>query len=130
VQPGESWNSIAQKFGVSAEALQAANPQAVRPGLVLYRDDQLTIPGQAGSAPETTAAATPEATATLEATATAATTATPADADATASPEASPAPDEEAALVCPTPFAIYPARLADLAGAGESMESILDLLRL
>ncbi|MCB0050920.1 MAG: LysM peptidoglycan-binding domain-containing protein, partial [Caldilinea sp.] len=25
VQPGESWNSIAQKFGVSADALRAAN---------------------------------------------------------------------------------------------------------
>jgi LysM repeat protein len=131
VQPGESWNSIAQKFGVSADALRAANPQAVRPGLVLYRGDELTIPGQ----PVSTPAATPEATATPADAATPEITATPAEeatAEATPTEAAGEATGEaatESAVVCPEPFAAYPAALDELAAAGESMENILELLR-
>ena len=46
VGAGESWNSIAQKFGVPARLLRDANPQAIRNGLVLYRGERLVIPAQ------------------------------------------------------------------------------------
>ena len=64
VQPGESWNSIAQKFGVSADALRAANPQAVRPGLVLFRRRSFDHPrpGRARTPPPPTAVPTAAAT--------------------------------------------------------------------
>jgi len=130
VQPGESWNSISAKFGVDAEALRAANPQAVRPGLVLFRGDVLTIPGQpTADSTATTPAPTASATAT-EAATEAATTAAPTEAP---TDEAAEAPTDEAAAAatpaCPGPFAAYPAQLTKLAGAGEAMEDILDLLR-
>ena len=41
VGAGESWNSIALKLGIPAATLRAANPQAIRNGLVLYRGEQL-----------------------------------------------------------------------------------------
>lgn len=92
VGAGESWNSIAQKLGIPAATLRAANPQAIRNGLVLYRGEQLVIP----NAPVSAAA---EVTATV----TAATPAppTPAPAAATAEPteeateEPAAAPTEE-----------------------------------
>ncbi len=44
VQGGESWNSIAAKYDVSARLLRAANPDAVRADLVLSRGVTLVIP--------------------------------------------------------------------------------------
>ena len=58
VQAGESWNSIAAKLGVSAKALQDANPAAIRPGLVLFRNEELVIPSSAPATPGATAEAT------------------------------------------------------------------------
>jgi len=127
VQPGESWNSIAQKFGVSAEALRAANPRAVRPGLVLFRNEQLIIPAQ----PDSTSAAATPSTPTAPAPQTPA--ATPTAAEEAALPE-TPAPAEEAqeadaTSVCPEDFANYPALVeASLAATGD-MEDVLSFLR-
>jgi LysM repeat protein len=45
VGAGESWNSIAARYGVSARDLRDANPGLVRNGLVLYRGDRIVIPG-------------------------------------------------------------------------------------
>ncbi len=58
VQAGESWNSGAQKLGVSADLRRAANPLAVRAGLVRYRDEILTVPAvnPPASSPESPAA--------------------------------------------------------------------------
>ncbi|MFO7634776.1 MAG: LysM domain-containing protein [Caldilinea sp.] len=126
VQPGESWNSIAQKFGVSAEALRAANPRAVRPGLVLFRNEQLIIPGQPGSAPAPTATPDPTATATPTARATPAQTAAPAQATAV-TPDVEPGPGvtEEAMSACPETFVDYPAQLeAMLAASGDMVEAL------
>jgi LysM repeat protein len=145
VQPGESWNSIAAKFGVDPTALRAANPQAVRPGLVLFRGDELTIPGQPDEAAESTT--TPEATtvpattvpattvpattvpATTEATATEATEAAAEESTVEAAVEPTEAAVAEETPACPDPFAAYPAQLAEMASTGEAMEDILDLLR-
>ncbi len=131
VQPGESWNSIAQKFGVSADALRAANPQAVRPGLVLFRGDQLTIPGQGGATPPPPPTAV--ATATPAATATTAPEATSAPADTTPAAETgaeatAPAP-EEAGPACPAEFAGYATDLSARLRAPEGMDGVLDFLR-
>ena len=127
VQPGESWNSISAKFGVDAEALRAANPQAVRPGLVLFRGDVLTIPGQATADGAAAAAATTPAP-----TASAAATETATEEAATTAPTAAPTDEAAAAATpaCPDAFAAYPAQLAKLASDGEAMEDILDLLRI
>jgi len=119
VQPGESWNSLAQKFDVSADALRAANPQAVRPGLVLFRGDRLTIPGQDGATPP------PTATATVAAPATAAPTDTPLAVDGL--PPA-PAP-EDAAPACPTEFTSYPDTLVEWQGPAANIEAVLAFLR-
>ena len=54
VQAGESWNSIAQQYGISADLLRAANPQAVRPGNILFRGEQLIIPPVGATAPDAT----------------------------------------------------------------------------
>ena len=74
VGTGESWSSIAADYGIALSLLQAANPNAVRPGLILYRGEKLVIPppgpvpGEAGEetvTPEETEApadATPEPT--------------------------------------------------------------------
>ncbi|MBW7881593.1 MAG: LysM peptidoglycan-binding domain-containing protein [Caldilineaceae bacterium] len=97
VQPGESWNSIAQKFGVSPNLLRAANPRSIRPGLVLFRGEQLIIPTVAGTeaTEPTLAPAGPAPTATEVATAPA--TLAPAE-EATEEPTAAPTeePTEEA----------------------------------
>lgn len=128
VQPGESWNSIAAKFGVDAEALRAANPHAVRPGLVLFRGDVLTIPGQADSSVDNTA--TPTTTPTPIATATIVATEAPTE-EATGAPTAGPtaATDSEAPPACPEPFAAIPAQLVEVVSAGTAMEDVLALLR-
>jgi LysM repeat protein len=79
VGAGESWNSIAAKYGVSADLLRAANPNSVRTGNVLYRGETLIIPPAGAALPEATAAApatTAEATPGAEATSTPAATVT------------------------------------------------------
>ena len=52
VAPGESWNSIAQKFDLPARVLRAANPQSVRDDLILLVGEVLTIPAPGTSAEE------------------------------------------------------------------------------
>lgn len=48
VQHGDTLSSIAQRFGISLAALEAANPRIANPNLI-YPGEQLAIPG--GSAP-------------------------------------------------------------------------------
>lgn len=95
VQPGESWNSIAEDYGVSVALLRAANPQSVRQGNILYRGEELVIPTTGApaqpAAPTPTVAATKAATMTVEATAEATEEAT-----AEATEEATPTPTAEA----------------------------------
>lgn len=47
VQAGDWWINIAERFGISVSELRAANPHLIRPGDLLYRGDQMTIPGGA-----------------------------------------------------------------------------------
>lgn len=132
VQPGESWNSIAQKFGVSAEALRAANPRAVRPGLVLFRNEQLIIPGQPSAAPAPTATKSPtDEPITTEPAANEVSTATVAAPTPGALPEpvASPASEEETGSSCLETFADYPTLLEDLLTESSDMETVLEFLR-
>lgn len=69
VESGESWNSIARDFRISVALLRAANPQAIRPGNVLYRGERLIIPSASSSTqPANTATPTTEPTATEVAT--------------------------------------------------------------
>ncbi|HXF62241.1 MAG TPA: LysM domain-containing protein, partial [Caldilineaceae bacterium] len=70
VQQGESWASIAAKYGVPVSLLRAANPNAVRPGSVLHRGEVLIIPPVGAPVPTAAPTATPTgaATATEEAT--------------------------------------------------------------
>ncbi len=51
VTGGESWNSIAARYGVSARELRDANPNLVRGGLVLYRGDEIQIPTMVVTSP-------------------------------------------------------------------------------
>lgn len=44
VRRGDSWAVLAARYGVSVAALQAANPQAMRPGEVLRTGDQIRVP--------------------------------------------------------------------------------------
>lgn len=44
VRRGDSWAVLAARYGVSVAALQAANPQAMRPGEVLRTGDQISVP--------------------------------------------------------------------------------------
>lgn len=44
VQAGDSWTTLALRFGMSVRALQQANPQAVRRSGWLYRGERLWIP--------------------------------------------------------------------------------------
>lgn len=44
VQSGESWNSIADRYGLRVELLRATNPQAARLGNILFRGEQLFVP--------------------------------------------------------------------------------------
>lgn len=44
VRRGDSWAVLAARYGVSVAALQAANPQAMRPGEVLRAGDQISVP--------------------------------------------------------------------------------------
>jgi LysM repeat protein/tetratricopeptide (TPR) repeat protein len=126
VQAGESWNSIAQKFGVSAEALRAANPSAVRPGLVLFRNEQLIIPAQPGATAPAATALAATAPATVETATAAATEPTPA---ATPEPDASPAPAEEVASACPEAFADYPTSIEARVAESNDIEAVLEFLR-
>jgi len=111
VQPGESWNSIAQKFGISPETLRAANPRAVRPGLVLFRNEQLIIPAPVTPTPTLS----PEVTRMPE----------KAEATETIEPEAEPT---EAAASCPSAFADYPARIEELLAESSDMEAVTAFL--
>lgn len=148
VQAGESWNSIAAKFGVSAEELREANPELIRPGLVLYRADKLVIPTAAAETDtedETatgddadTPATTPEVAATTEPAA----TAEPAQTDAAvgeedapvAAGEDQPAADEaddaaaaDTALpACPADFADYPDVVTTVLNAGGDDITVLE----
>ena len=45
VQPGDTWQSIAAQLGVSAQDLQAANPDIDNP----QPGDTLTVPGAGGA---------------------------------------------------------------------------------
>jgi len=94
VAPGESWGSIADKFKTTVRQLQAANPGLVRAGQILYRGEEIIIPGQS-EAEEATATATPEA---AVATSTTEPTATTAAAAATTE-------SEESAIATPMPVA-------------------------
>ncbi len=131
VQPGESWNSIAQKFGVSAEALRAVNPRAVRPGLVLFRNEQLIIPTPPGSATATPTLRAPVATLTVVPTVAA--TATPpgtplAESVATATSVAEEDSDA-ATAACPEDFVDYPALIETIVATSGDMEAALSFLR-
>ncbi len=101
VQAGESWNSIAEKLGVPARLLQAANPRSVRDGMVLYRGERLVIPPVPGEAePEAEETAAPEETAVITDTTAVTTTVT-----ITAAEEPAPAEtatEEPAATLAPT----------------------------
>ena len=104
VQAGESWNSIAAKLGIAAQALRNANPDLIRPGLVLYREDKLIIPGAATATPAATEAAatgseTPDADAD-----------TPEDtaAEGAAAEGTAPETAEVELPACPEEFAGYP----------------------
>lgn len=79
VGAGQSWNSIAQMYGVSSSELRAANPNAVRAGLVLYRGERLLIPPAQTSAEQLQGAdfRTPTPTITPTTTVTITITATP-----------------------------------------------------
>ena len=44
VRPGDSWWSISVQTGIPVGALQAANPQAIRPNLWLWQGERLWIP--------------------------------------------------------------------------------------
>lgn len=76
VAAGESWNSIAAKYGVSVDLLKAANPNSIRTGNILYRGEVLIIPPAGASLTTPTPAAgagtptptTTTTTATTEAT--------------------------------------------------------------
>jgi len=46
VQTGETWGSIAQRFGTTATVLQTLNPGLRRPGLVLRNGDRMWIPNR------------------------------------------------------------------------------------
>ncbi|MFZ1754261.1 MAG: LysM peptidoglycan-binding domain-containing protein [Caldilineaceae bacterium] len=46
VGPGDSWSVIASRCAVTVQELRAANPTLWRVNGVLYRGEQLTIPGQ------------------------------------------------------------------------------------
>jgi LysM repeat protein len=87
VGAGESWASIAARYGIPVSLLRAANPGSVRTGNVLHRGEVLVIPPL--GAPVPTAVATPAVTATG--------TVTPAE-EATEEPEeeATEEPTEEA----------------------------------
>ncbi len=102
VGAGESWSSIAEMYGVSVNLLFAANPDAVRPGLVLYRGETLVIPAAPPVTEEPTAEATPEPAVTEEATPEAA---QPAEAEEPLeTPE--PAADEELAAPITVPLTV------------------------
>ncbi len=71
VTAGESWNSIAEDYGVPVDLLRAANPGSIRTGNILYRGERLVIPPVGASVRvPTPTSSTPieEADATSEAT--------------------------------------------------------------
>lgn len=142
VQAGESWSVIAKQYGLTVGELKSLNPQAVRPGDVLYRNESLALPGAS------TATATPAATATTEPTATAepAATAEPttatttvtasttisasADITATTAPTATTATTETAVSQpnCPATLADFPAALLSALNSGGQVDGATALL--
>lgn len=68
VQSGESWSSIADIYEISTAMLRAANPQAIRPGNILYRGENLIIPPVGASIRPADTATSAPATAEVEAT--------------------------------------------------------------
>lgn len=93
VRAGDGWTIIAERFGIPVSLLQAANPRAVRPDLVLFVGERLLIPAPAQSRP--TATASPTATNTPQPTATSTPTPT-ATATATATDTSTPNPTHTA----------------------------------
>ena len=51
VRSGDSWSVIASRTGTSVHGLQAANPDKVRPGNILYAGESLWIPCGGGPPP-------------------------------------------------------------------------------
>ena len=102
VQAGESWNSIARDLDIPADVLQDNNPDLIRPGLVLLRDDEMVIPS-------TTVLAAAQAAATAAAAEEAAT--------AQIAEQTGAATVDDAAVdlpACPAAFADYPESLIEL----------------
>lgn len=87
IKSGESWNSIAEDYGIPADLLRAANPNSIRAGNILYRGEILIIPSVGASAPVAPVATSEDEDNKAEATATATEEATvePTD-EATATP--------------------------------------------
>ena len=61
VEAGESWNSIADDYGIPVSLLRAANPASVRNSNILYRGEVLIIPSVGSTVPAATATPTPDA---------------------------------------------------------------------
>ncbi|MCC9075459.1 LysM peptidoglycan-binding domain-containing protein [Litorilinea aerophila] len=126
VRSGESWSTIASQYNIPVDLLMAANPNSVRPGLVLYRGEILVIParGQVPTAtptPAPTATATPTATAMATAAATATATGTVTVTAPVTGPQVSATVTTTASSAgaetlppCPARFADYPESLSEL----------------
>lgn len=93
VQSGESWNSIADDYGISVGLLRAANPQAVRSSNILYRGEELVIPTPGTAIASPTAAPTPDATATVTEDDGTPDVTEEAEAEETGTPTATPSPE-------------------------------------
>lgn len=61
VRRGESWGLIANRYDLTVEELQAANPSLVRYGDILRIDDEVLIPGKVVAEATPAASATPQA---------------------------------------------------------------------
>jgi LysM repeat protein len=137
VQRGDSWSTIAKEYGIPMRLLQAANPRAIRPGLILYVGEKLLIPPQASApvnrplssppAPETptTTPTQPPTTPTpevqIEATSAPAAVEATAALTATTTPETTPSP-------CASSLSEYPAifrTILNEAASSQGSESVL-----
>jgi LysM repeat protein len=52
VQPGDAWASIADKFGIPLQLLQAVNTELVRPAFLLRPGDEIYVPSDLSSSIE------------------------------------------------------------------------------
>ena len=64
VQRGEGWISVAEKFGVTVDFLQSANPKLLRPGNALIVGERMLIPAFLPTPTESAAEGTPSPTST------------------------------------------------------------------